>query len=58
MVIVGVLTAAQFMGWPITSVIAGLGIGGVAVALAAQNTLANIIGTLTILADRRCALAT
>lgn len=51
-VIIGALTAAQFMGWPVTSVIAGLGIGGVAVALAAQNTLANIIGTLTILADR------
>jgi MscS family membrane protein len=51
-VIIAVLTTAQYMGLPITSVIAGLGIGGLAVALAAQNTLANVFGSLTILADR------
>ena len=41
-IIIGALTTAQHLGFPIASVIAGLGIGGVAVALAAQNTLANI----------------
>lgn len=51
-VIIGLLTTAQHLGFPITSVIAGLGIGGVAVALAAQNTLANVFGSVTILADR------
>ena len=51
-IIISSLTAAQFLGLPIASVIAGLGIGGVAVALAAQNTLANVFGTITILADR------
>ncbi len=51
-IIIGALTAAQYLGLPITSIIAGLGIGGIAVALAAQNTLANIFGTITILADR------
>jgi MscS family membrane protein len=51
-VIIVALTTAQYLGLPITSVIAGLGIGGVAVALAAQNTLANIFGTVTILTDR------
>lgn len=51
-VIIGLLTTAQHLGFPITSVIAGLGIGGVAVALAAQNTLANVFGSITILADR------
>lgn len=50
--IIGALTLAQYMGLPITSVVAGLGIGGIAVALAAQNTLANVFGTITILADR------
>ena len=50
--IIATLTAAQYLGLPIVSILAGLGIGGVAVALAAQNTLANFIGTLTILADR------
>ncbi|MCG3147992.1 MAG: hypothetical protein PCFJNLEI_01434 [Verrucomicrobiae bacterium] len=51
-IIIGALTTAQYMGLPITSVIAGLGIGGIAVALAAQNTLANLFGTITLLADR------
>ncbi len=51
-VIIGVLTTAQYLGLPITSVLAGLGVGGVAVALAAQNTLANLFGSITILTDR------
>lgn len=51
-VIIAALTTAQYLGLPITSVIAGLGIGGVAVALAAQNSLANMFGTVTILLDR------
>ena len=51
-IIVGGLTAAQCLGLPVTSVLAGLGIGGIAVALAAQNTLANFLGALVILADR------
>ncbi len=49
---IGALTAAQYLGLPVTSVIAGLGIGGVAVALAAQSTLANVFGTISILMDR------
>jgi len=51
-IVIAALTTAQYLGLPITSVIAGLGIGGIAVALAAQNTLANVFGTITILADR------
>jgi len=51
-VVTGGLTAAQYLGLPVTSVIAGLGIGGIAVALAAQNTLANFFGSLVVLADR------
>lgn len=50
--IIGVLTTAQYLGLPITSVLAGLGVGGIAVALAAQNTLANVFGSITILTDR------
>lgn len=37
---------------PITSVIAGLGIGGLAVALAAQDTLKHFIGSFVIAGDR------
>ncbi len=51
-IIIGALTTAQHLGFPITSVLAGLGIGGIAVALAAQSTLANIFGSMTILADQ------
>ncbi len=36
----------------ITSLIAGLGLGGLAVALAAQDTLKNLLGGATILADK------
>jgi MscS family membrane protein len=51
-IIIGILTTAQYLGIPVTSVLAGLGVGGVAVALAAQNSLANIFGSIVILTDR------
>jgi len=51
-IIIGILTTAQHLGLPVTSVLAGLGVGGVAVALAAQNSLANIFGSIVILTDR------
>lgn len=37
---------------PITSIIAGLGIGGIAVALAAQDTVKNFFGSLVLIADK------
>lgn len=37
---------------PITSIIAGLGIGGLAVALAAQDTIKNVFGSFVLFADR------
>lgn len=37
---------------PITSIIAGLGIGGLAVALAAQDTLKNFFGSLALMGDK------
>jgi MscS family membrane protein len=40
------------VGVNVTSIIAGLGIGGVAVALAGQETLANFLGSVTVLSDR------
>jgi MscS family membrane protein len=51
-IIISVLTTAQHLGIPVTSILAGLGVGGVAVALAAQNSLANIFGSVVILTDR------
>lgn len=37
---------------PITSIIAGLGIGGLAIALAAQDSIKNFFGSLVIFADK------
>lgn len=50
--ITGVLVILQNMGYSISGLIAGLGIGGLAVALAAKDTLANVFGSVTILVDR------
>ncbi len=47
-----VVEGARVIGLPIAGLIAGLGVGGVAVALAAQSTIENFIGSLTIFADR------
>ena len=44
--------AASDLGLPVFSVIAGLGIGGLAVALAIRPTLENLIGGLILYADR------
>ncbi|MBM4346012.1 MAG: mechanosensitive ion channel family protein [Deltaproteobacteria bacterium] len=49
LVMVFVLQRAGFDVW---SVITGLGIGGVAVALAAQQTLGNLFGSLQVMTDQ------
>lgn len=51
-VVVAVLVAVQNLGFSIAGLIASLGIGGLAVALAAQDTLANVFGSFMIIADR------
>lgn len=54
-VVVGALAlmfALSELGYPVTTVVAGLGIGGVALALAAQKTVENLFGSVSILADQ------
>ncbi len=51
-VIGGVLHALQVMGVNITALIAGVGIGGLAIALAAQDTIKNLIGSVLIFVDQ------
>ncbi|MCS6969449.1 MAG: mechanosensitive ion channel family protein [Planctomycetes bacterium] len=46
------LLGAQNMGMDVASLIAGLGIGGLAFALAAKDTLANFFGSVMIMLDR------
>ena len=44
--------AAEAIGIPIAPLVAGLGVGGLAIALAVRPTLENVIGGLTLFADR------
>lgn len=50
--IMGVILILQNNGYNVASLIAGLGIGGLAVALAARDTLANFFGSITIFVDK------
>lgn len=47
-----VITIIQQWGYDVTSLIAGLGIGGIALALGAQETLSNWFGSIMIFTDR------
>lgn len=51
-IVVAVLVTAQNMGINITAVITSLSIGGLAVGLAAQDTLANLFGAVAVFADK------
>jgi len=51
-VIVALLLWLDNMGFKVSALLAGLGVGGLAVALAAQGVLKNLLGTVMILADR------
>lgn len=43
---------AQNLGYSVSGLLAGLGIGGLALAMASKDTLANLFGSLMILIDR------
>jgi MscS family membrane protein len=50
--VLAILAILQNVGVNVTSLLAGLGVGGIAVALAAQKTLENLFGGVTIVADQ------
>jgi MscS family membrane protein len=50
-VIAAVLATLGILGFNLTTVLAGLGIGGIAIAFAAQKTLENLFGGVSVLAD-------
>ena len=50
--VIGVVMALRNVGVDVGALIAGLGIGGLAFALAAQDTIKNIFGGITIFTDR------
>ncbi len=47
-----ILLIIQFWGFNVTTIIAGLGIGGLAIAFAAQDAVANVFGSITVLVDK------
>ncbi len=50
--VVGFIVALNNAGYDVGALLAGLGVGGLALAIAAQDTVANIFGGVTIFADR------
>ena len=50
--VLGSVAVANELGYPVGSIITGLGIGGIAIALAAQKTVENLFGSLSILVDQ------
>jgi MscS family membrane protein len=48
----GALFVAHSLTFDVGSILAGLGIGGVAVALAAKDTISNLFGSVTVILDR------
>jgi MscS family membrane protein len=51
-VMLAVLAILQNVGLNVTGILAGLGIGGLAVALAAQKTVENLFGGVTLILDQ------
>jgi len=51
-VVVACIALLQNLGFDATSLVAGLGIGGLAFALAAQKTVENLFGGVTLIADQ------
>jgi len=52
LIAVAVVALLSQLGYPVASLLAGLGVGGLAVALAAQKTLENLFGAFSIGADQ------
>lgn len=51
-IFIGAVFVADSMGLDLTSLIAGLGISGFALALAAKDSISNFFGAITVLLDR------
>ncbi len=51
-IVAGLFIAQNIFDWNIGALVAGLGIGGLALALAAKDALSNLFGSVTIFSDR------
>jgi MscS family membrane protein len=52
LVVMGVLMTLQNLNYDVKALLAGLGIGGLAFALAAQDTIANLFGAVVVAVDQ------
>jgi MscS family membrane protein len=50
--VLAVVTVLSNWGYNTTTILAGLGVGGVAIALAAQKTIENLFGGIAVISDR------
>lgn len=50
--LIAILSGLKSLGYDITAALAGLGIGGLAIAFAAQKTLENLFGGFSLLSDQ------
>lgn len=50
--VLGAVTVLGELGYPVGSIITGLGIGSIAIALAAQKTIEHLFGSISILVDQ------
>src|SRR5262245_34242623 len=50
--VTGLVAALAAVGYPVATVLAGLGIGGIAIAFGAQKTIENLFGSVSIAADQ------
>ncbi len=49
---IGAASLAQAFNWPLVGVLSTMGIGGIAIAFAAKETVGNFFGSMTVLIDR------
>ncbi|MBN1337639.1 MAG: mechanosensitive ion channel [Deltaproteobacteria bacterium] len=52
LLVIGVVLVLQNLGYSVASLLAGLGIGGVALAMASKDTVANLFGSFVIFLDK------
>ncbi len=50
--LIALLSVIRAWGYPISTILAGIGVGGIAVALAAQKTIENLFGGVSVIGDR------
>jgi MscS family membrane protein len=50
--VVAVVAVISSLGYPVASLVAGLGVGGIAIALAAQKTVENLFGAFSLGVDQ------